>query len=59
MSYVLAILIGILLYVMYLPISKWWDECQAENCRNKVAYDPEYDMWFSQHPYHACRRCKK
>ena len=59
MNYVLAILIAILVYIVFKPVVKWWEACQQANCDDKVAYDWEYDMSFSQHPFHECRRCRK
>ena len=55
---VLGSLIGILLYIIQKPIIKWNKQRKQEWCDRKVMYDPEYNMWFSEHPFHECSLCE-
>ena len=59
MKIVLGILLGILLYILLRRGHTFWDAYCKTWCQEKMGYDWEYDMVFSQMPNHHCRKCKK
>ena len=46
---------GVLWLIRQLITTK---EDRQQDCDNKVAYDWEYNMWFSDHPHHKCKLCR-
>ena len=59
MNILLSVLIGILAYVILIPIAKWHKKRKQEMWDQAVMYDCEYDQWFSHHPYHPNYKPKK